>query len=268
MVPGRAEVETPPDRDAPGGSQFYIGGGAGDCQGQGDAQRLASLAIRPAPRDVGRMSKGFTSGFAPEDAAQPRRSYHHGNLREALIEAARALLAEKGPEGFTLVDAARAAGVSPAAPYRHFRDKDALLAAVATEGFRDFARHQQSALAGQSDPLSAFRAMGLAYLAFAEENPGAYLAMFASRGGVHEAVPHGNETGGGFDALLHGLRTMIGDPPPPGIDPLGLACQVWALSHGVAMLSANGMLQRSFGRKPQDLLLEGVERLVKGALKR
>ena len=67
------------------------------------------------------------------------RAYHHGNLREALIQAARDLIKEKGPGGFTFADAARSAGVSPAAPYRHFRDRDALMADVAREGFERFA---------------------------------------------------------------------------------------------------------------------------------
>ncbi|MDP2331873.1 MAG: helix-turn-helix domain-containing protein, partial [Reyranella sp.] len=66
------------------------------------------------------------------------RAYHHGNLREALIQAARELIKEKGPGGFTFADAARSAGVSPAAPYRHFRDREALLADVAREGFQRF----------------------------------------------------------------------------------------------------------------------------------
>ena len=70
--------------------------------------------------------------------AREERGYHHGNLKEALIQAARQLIAEKGPAGFTFADAARSAGVSPAAPYRHFRDREALLADVAREGFQRF----------------------------------------------------------------------------------------------------------------------------------
>src|SRR6516225_9582237 len=70
-----------------------------------------------------------------------RRGYHHGNLREALIQAALDLIAKKGPAGFTFADAARSAGVSAAAPYRHFRDRDALVADVARRGFELFAAH-------------------------------------------------------------------------------------------------------------------------------
>ena len=91
------------------------------------------------------------------------RGYHHGNLKEALIRAALALIAEKGPGGFTFAEAARWAGVSPAAPYRHFRDRDELLADVARRGFELF----EAALAkswndGRPDPLAAFDRLGKA----------------------------------------------------------------------------------------------------------
>jgi AcrR family transcriptional regulator len=208
------------------------------------------------------MSNAFTSNPAAPETG--KRSYHHGNLREALIEAARRLIAERGTEGFTLVDAARLAGVSPAAPYRHFRDKDALLQAVALDGFRAFSASQTGALKEHSDPLSAFRAMGLAYLAFARENPGAYAAMFMARHPAGLETPPAGDSG--FEALVQGLRRMIGETPPAGVDPLKLACQVWALSHGVAMLSASGQLQHGFGVNASELLLEGVERLVRGAM--
>jgi AcrR family transcriptional regulator len=183
-----------------------------------------------------------------------------------MIVAARKLLAERGPEGFTLVDAARLAGVSPAAPYRHFRDREDLLRAVALEGFREFGARQAGALAGSDDPVSAFRAMGLAYLAFAEEEPGAYAAMFTGRPDPLAGGADGMPPESGFEALVRGLRPLIGDPPPAGVDPLRLACQVWALSHGVAMLSAGGRLEKGFGVSPRVLLLEGIERLVRGAL--
>jgi AcrR family transcriptional regulator len=203
------------------------------------------------------MSTPLTSDLAA------RKGYHHGNLRDALIEAARQLLTERGAQGFTLVDAARLAGVSAAAPYRHFRDKEALLAEVALGGFKDFAARQSGALAGHSDPIAAFRAMGLAYLAFAKEQPGSYAAMFATG---RNAPPNAAIGDSGFEALVKALRPLVGDPPPRGLDPLKLACQVWALSHGVAMLSASGKLEDGFGVNPQELLIEGVERLVRGAL--
>src|SRR5207253_7714818 len=92
-----------------------------------------------------------------------RRGYHHGNLREALIRAALELIAAKGPGGFTFAEAARSAGVSPAAPYRHFRDRDALLADVAREGFARFAAMLETAWnAGRPDPMTAVGQLGKA----------------------------------------------------------------------------------------------------------
>ncbi|MGC2521306.1 MAG: TetR/AcrR family transcriptional regulator, partial [Stellaceae bacterium] len=108
-----------------------------------------------------------------------RRGYHHGNLREALIEAALDLIAKKGPAGFTFADAARSAGVSSAAPYRHFRDRDALIADVARRGFELFAEHLEGAWNdGRPDPFTAFENVGRAYLAFARDEPAYYSAMF------------------------------------------------------------------------------------------
>src|SRR5688572_18776055 len=109
------------------------------------------------------------------------RSYHHGNLKQVLLEAARKLIEQHGPVGFSLTEAARLAGVSPAAPYRHFRDRDALLAEVARNGFERFAAKLDAAWNnGIPTPLSAFGILGRAYLAFAREEPASYAVMFES----------------------------------------------------------------------------------------
>ena len=98
--------------------------------------------------------------------------YHHGNLKEALVQAALDLIAAKGPAGFTFAEAARSAGVSPAAPYRHFRDRDELLASVAQQGFEQFEAQLTAAWDdGRPDTPTAFQRIGKAYLAFARENP-------------------------------------------------------------------------------------------------
>src|SRR5207249_7799730 len=100
------------------------------------------------------------------------RSYHHGNLKEALIRAALELIAKKGAAGFTFAEAARWAGVSPAAPYRHFRGRDDLLADVARRGFEQFAHALAQAWDdGRPDPLTALDRLGKAYLAFARDEP-------------------------------------------------------------------------------------------------
>src|ERR1700736_1153335 len=105
------------------------------------------------------------------------RGYHHGNLKEALIQAALDLIARKGPAGFTFAEAARAAGVSPAAPYRHYRDRDELLIDVARLGFDKFAQAQAWG-EGRPDPFTAFERLGRAYLEFARTEPAYYSAMF------------------------------------------------------------------------------------------
>ena len=113
------------------------------------------------------------------------RSYHHGNLKEVLLEAARKLIEQYGPAGFSLTEAARLAGVSPAAPYRHFRDREALLAELARNGFERFAAKLDLAWNnGIPTPLSAFENLGRAYLAFAREEPASYAVMFEAGLGV------------------------------------------------------------------------------------
>src|ERR1700755_2522006 len=96
------------------------------------------------------------------------RGYHHGNLREALLQAALDLIGQKGAAGFTFADAARMAGVSPAAPYRHFRDRDELLSSIALRGFEQFEAALNAAWgAGRADPATGFERVGKGYLAFA-----------------------------------------------------------------------------------------------------
>ena len=118
-----------------------------------------------------------------------KRGYHHGNLKVSLIEAARRFIAERGLGGFTLADAAKLLGVSPAALYRHFSGREALVAEVAGRGFDQLAARLARALRGPGTPVERFTRMGEAYLAFAEEEPGFYAAMFAPRGGEEEAPP-------------------------------------------------------------------------------
>src|SRR6201985_274448 len=92
-----------------------------------------------------------------KDQGRAERGYHHGNLKEALLQAALDLIAKKGPAGFTFADAARLAGVSPAAPYRHFRDRDELLSSIALRGFEQFESMLAAAWGdGRPDTVSAF----------------------------------------------------------------------------------------------------------------
>lgn len=190
-----------------------------------------------------------------------RRSYHHGNLREALIEAALALIGEKGPAGFTFADAARAAGVSPAAPYRHFRDRDALMADIARRGFEHFEVALNKAWNdGLPDPLTALGRMGKAYLKFARTEPAYYSAMFEA-GVPPDSDPALSQAGERTFAILklaaEATATLL---PASGRPPaLMMALHIWSLSHGIASLFGRGdAARRKLPMAPEELLEAGV----------
>jgi AcrR family transcriptional regulator len=172
------------------------------------------------------------------DGRGGRRSYHHGNLREALISAALDLIAQKGPAGFTFAEAARAAGVSPAAPYRHFRDRDALLTELARNGFERFAARLDMAWNNAiPTPLSAFENLGRAYLAFAREEPASYAVMFEAGLAVSDDEQLKAAADRAFDVLQRAAAALCRALPPQRRPPVRLmSLHVWALSHGVADL--------------------------------
>ena len=178
-----------------------------------------------------------------------RRGYHHGNLREALVMAALTLIAEKGPAGFTIAEAARLAGVSPAAPYRHFRDAQDLLAelAVAWNG-------------GRSNKVRAFEAIGRAYLAFAREQPAYYAAMFVARidFAAHPGLSAAADRAFG---MLREAAERLAAALPPGRRPpsLMVALHIWAMAHGIASLFVRGNpSRRKLPMSPEDLLEAGA----------
>jgi AcrR family transcriptional regulator len=188
-------------------------------------------------------------------------AYHHGNLREALIQAARELIAEKGPAGFTFADAARSAGVSPAAPYRHFRDREALLADVAREGFGRF----EAMLAtgwngGRPDPLTAFHNVGRAYLAFARAEPAYYAAMFES-GLPPDINPELRTAGEKAFAVLRTAAESLVAMMPAGKRPpaMMMSLHVWSMAHGTASLFGRGDSgRRSLPMSAEELLESAI----------
>ena len=196
-----------------------------------------------------------------------RRGYHHGNLREALIDAALNLIAQKGPAGFTFADAARSAGVSSAAPYRHFRDRDALLADVARRGFELFEQHLEQAWDnGRPEPFKAFENVGRAYLGFARNEPAYYSAMFeagvapSSDEGLRQAADRA------FAVLRRASEALSADAPPDKRPPaLMMSLHVWALSHGIASLFGRGDAgRRSLPMAPEELLEAAVLLYLRG----
>lgn len=185
------------------------------------------------------------------------RGYHHGNLREALIRAALELIARKGTAGFTFAEAARFAGVSPAAPYRHFRDRDELMASVALRGFEQFEAALTRAWdGGRPDAFTALDRLGKAYLQFARGEPAFYSAMFEA-GVAVGADPALREAGErAFAALRRAAESVSAAMPAAGRPPaLMVALHIWAMAHGVASLFGRGDGgQRALPMSPEELL--------------
>src|SRR5579862_3871792 len=193
-----------------------------------------------------------------KEQGRAERGYHHGNLKEALLQAALGLIAEKGAAGFTFADAARMAGVSPAAPYRHFRDRDELLSSIAQRGFEQF----ESALGGawddgRPDTMTAFDRLGKAYLAFAREEPAYYSAMFESQipSDATPALQAASERAFGIvRAAAERLAALApaGTPRPPA---LMMALHIWSMTHGIASLFGRGdAARRALPMSPEELL--------------
>jgi AcrR family transcriptional regulator len=173
------------------------------------------------------------------------RAYHHGDLPAALIAAARELLAEDGTEALSLRAVARRAGVSAMAPYRHFPDKEALLAAVAADGFRAF-RAALEAADGSAPPERALLEQGVAYVRFAWAQPALFRLMFGPpRQGAHPALKHD-------EAQAHGVLAarVAAETPAPLRQGRTLAC--WSLAHGLALLIIDGQIDLS-GTTPEAL---------------
>jgi AcrR family transcriptional regulator len=192
----------------------------------------------------------------PGERDEPR-GYHHGNLRETLIRAALELIAEKGAAGFTFADAARFAGVSPAAPYRHFRDRDELMANVALRGFEQFEAALKRAWDdGRPDALVALDRLGEAYLEFARMQPAYYAAMFES-GIAVGADPALRQASERAFAVLRGAADKICAAMPAAARPpaLMVALHIWGMAHGIASLFGRGDgAQRALPMSPAELL--------------
>jgi AcrR family transcriptional regulator len=187
---------------------------------------------------------------APARPSRPRRKYHHGNLRRALLDSALALVEREGAEALTLRAAARRAGVSQAAPYRHFRDKETMLAAVAEEGFRAMTEAMRRAtVPHEGDPLARFKARGMAYIEFATSHPAHFKVMFgrvtadrSKHPGLMEAAQEA------FRLLVAAIRDCQQAGLVRGGDPEELALCAWSATHGLSALAVDGQLSDLAGR--------------------
>lgn len=186
-----------------------------------------------------------------------KQTYHHGDLRRALITAALALLQNKDARSLSLREVAREAGVSHTAPYRHFADKAALLAAIAQEGFSEFGRYLNVALT-PGQPVKSLKDTGVAYVRYALDHPTHFRVMFSS---FPPDEPTNSElyivSKSTFQILVNVIKSGQAAGVMKAGDPDALALEKWAMVHGLAMLLLDEMLPVT-GNSAADL----VESLV------
>jgi AcrR family transcriptional regulator len=175
----------------------------------------------------------------PKNAA----NYHHGALRDALLQAARDILESQGYEALSLRAAARRVGVSQAAPYNHFADKAALLAAIAAQGFGEFAAAMRQEMDAAVDPQARLNATGVAYVAFATSNPGLFKLMFGSNAHKASDDPELDAARTSAYEVLRGAvhSVHLSDKrhtPDESLESL----RSWALVHGLATMINEGTI--------------------------
>jgi len=169
-------------------------------------------------------------------------TYHHENLRETLLSAAISLIGEVGPAAFTLREVARRAGVSHNAPYRHFRNREDLIAAVASEGFRELAKAMHAAAEKQNNAFDRLKHAGLAYVGFALRKPEHFTVMFdvpRSEDLSPEAATAAKEAFAELSLLVQAIQA---DGRFARIDPQQQALYAWSTVHGIAKLATAGRL--------------------------
>jgi AcrR family transcriptional regulator len=189
-------------------------------------------------------------------------SYQHGDLRRALVQAGLKMLEEGGVDGLSLRGAAELTGVSHAAPYRHFRDKDELVAAVAEAGFRLLTSHMRDEVAGRGgDVLSRLRAAAEGYVAFAVAHPATFRTIFGGAVcGEGEQLPPGLQQAG--EEAYRVLRDLIVEGLERGrlraAQPDDLALAAWSTVHGLGMLIIEGQIAGARGNPTQRRALTDV----------
>lgn len=188
------------------------------------------------------------------------KSYHHGGLREALVEAGRAILEEQGAAALTLRACARRAGVSHAAPQHHFATASDLLAEIAATGFEDFVAAIASGAAVSQSSAGKLRAMGRAYVAFAQARPAIYGFMFGPK--LAAQSPHLQVAmAAAWTQLAAGVADVAGST-----DVDAKAAHVWSLVHGFAMLNnARRFPPHVAAERALDLMLDSLPQALGGA---
>jgi AcrR family transcriptional regulator len=171
-----------------------------------------------------------------------RRPYHHGNLKQVLLDASLELIRKSGPGGFTLREVARMAGVSHNAPYRHFRNKVELLAALAAEGFDRLTAAMEKSAESATGALDRFRLTGRGYVDFALRHPQHFAIMFEFPW-PYELYPVTKQAGErAFGTLVQHVESCQAEHALPPGDAKPYALLAWSMVHGVAKLAISGRL--------------------------
>ena len=200
--------------------------------------------------------------------SKARCSYHHGNLRNALIVAAAELIERDGTLDFTMAEAAARAGVSAAAPYRHFADKEELL-----RGVRELAilglgyAADETASKHPHGSIEGILAMGHMYLAYARDKHAFFSLMWEDRGDIEERREKVAEEHGGFMVLVNMVQAFCNAHGNSQVNSLHLATQIWSMGHGIATLEANQLINL-FDRsiEPEALLDQSVRTMLAGVV--
>jgi AcrR family transcriptional regulator len=219
---------------------------------------MAKFPRRPAAAASARPRK------PARPARKPRDAYHHGHLRQALVDQAVATIRERGVETLTLRHVGERLRVSRTALYRHFADKEALLAAVATEGFRTFRHELAKAWDDTGHTREGFIAQGHAYVAFAMANPSHYRVMFGGFVAKADCDPALRTTAGAaFAVLVDAIAELQAQGRIRAGDPQVLAIFAWSAVHGLAMLVIDGQLARP-GASPDAAIAASIDRVWDG----
>jgi AcrR family transcriptional regulator len=196
--------------------------------------------------------------MAPKTTAGRRDSYHHGDLKRALTSAALSLVAEKGPKGFTLTETARRAGVSAAAPYRHFADKAELLATVAEQGFIELHADLAAAADAVTEPKARVIELGRVYVRWAITHRDRYQVMFGAEIAKEDHPTLAVAAEQAFGDLLDAITRCQEAGIVKAHDPREIAGPLWSLVHGVASLAIGGELRAVGIQQDPEAMIEGV----------
>ncbi len=200
--------------------------------------------------------------MAPSGRQGSRADYHHGDLRETLIRAAMSMIAERGLAGFALSGLARAVGVSSAAPYRHFRNRTAVIAEVARRGFEQLAANLEAARqAGGVDPIATLERCAQAHLAFAAREPPVYAAMFEAGFPLGRYLDLDRSRDAAFVVVRMAAQNAVSRSTAPNRPPAQMvALYVWSSTHGIANLfiSHADNNSRLLPMTPEQLLEAGL----------